>query len=183
MTEIQSGSCKFACAENVTILSFVNVTDFEVLVWLANHRLMDVDCQYTGCGGTCFPVALGNKTIGLKCTTCKQISKGGCRGFWAKGKLGMVKMVMAVFSVVGGLSYKDVADSIGIDISKNTWTQWVKDEGMVCAEALERNRRDPGQRFEYAQWDETAFGKRKYRKGRRVRKYGVQWGLTAVKVY
>ena len=43
---------------------------------------------------------------------------------------------MAVFSVVGGLSYKDVADSIGIDISKNTWTQWVKDVGMVCAEAL-----------------------------------------------
>ena len=36
--------------------------------------------------------------------------------------------------------------------------------------------------YSNVQWDETVFGKRKYRRGRRVRKYGVQQGLTVVEV-
>ena len=53
---------------------------------------------------------------------------------------------------------------------------------MVCAEQLERNRRDPENKYKLAQWDETAFGKRKYERGSRVRQRGVQWGLTVVEV-
>ena len=46
----------------------------------------------------------------------------------------------------------------------------------------ERNRRNPDNQYVNAQWDETAFGKRKYHRGRSVRNPGVQWGLTAVEV-
>ena len=53
---------------------------------------------------------------------------------------------------------------------------------MVCGESLERNRRNPANKFTNAQIDETAFGKRKWEKGRRQRKAGVQWGLTIVEV-
>ena len=37
-------------------------------------------------------------------------------------------------------------------------------------------------KYECAQIGETAFGKRKYERGARRRKGGVQWGLTKVKV-
>ena len=53
---------------------------------------------------------------------------------------------------------------------------------MVCGEALERNRRHPAEKYSLAQWDETAFGKRKYHRGSRVRNGGVQWALTAIQV-
>ena len=53
---------------------------------------------------------------------------------------------------------------------------------MVCAKALERNQRDPSKKYKNAQANETAFRKRKYKRGSRRRKAGVQWGLTFVKV-
>ena len=54
---------------------------------------------------------------------------------------------------------------------------------MVCAEALENNRCDLNKQYWNAQWDETAFGKRKYHRGARRRKTGVQWALTCVSVH
>ena len=69
-----------------------------------------------------------------------------------------------------------------VPINKNTWTSYVKYIGMVCGESLERVRRDPGEKYYWAQWDETAFGKRKYHRGSRVRNGGVQWALTAIEV-
>ena len=54
--------------------------------------------------------------------------------------------------------------------------------GLVCGEFLERDSRDPNNRYSNAQIDETAFGQRKYKKGKRVRKHGIQWGLTFVEV-
>ena len=40
----------------------------------------------------------------------------------------------------------------------------------------------PSNKYVFAQWDETAFGKRKNHRGARRRKFGVQWGLTCVSV-
>ena len=98
------------------------------------------------------------------------------------GRIGVTKMLLLVFCIVSGISYTHLVQHLGIDINKNTWTRYVKDVGLVCGEDLERNRRNPENKYECAQWDETAFGKRKYERGRRIRKRGVQWGLTAVNV-
>ena len=98
------------------------------------------------------------------------------------GKLGIVKMVTVTFAAVSGLSYQQFVGIFGVNINKNTWTQYVNDVGMVCAEALERNRRNIDKRYKYAMWDETAFGKRKYHRGSRRRKCDIQWGLTCVEV-
>ena len=67
-------------------------------------------------------------------------------------------------------------------VGRSAWTWYVQCVGLVVGEALERNRRDPAMKYSTAQYDETAFGKRKYQRGRRVRKCGVQWALTAVDV-
>ena len=104
---------------------------------------------------------------------CGFLSVGGLRGFWSRGKLGVTKMLLVVYAIVSGLSYTHLVEQLGIYINKNTWSQYVKDVGIFCGEDLERNRRDPKNQYSNAQWDETAFGKRKYQRGRRVRKHGV----------
>ena len=91
-------------------------------------------------------------------------------------------MILISFSIVNGIPLKHLTDVHGLKVSENTWTACVKDTGMVCAEYNERNRRDTNQKYQYAQIDETAFGKRKYNRGSRRRKPGVQWALTIVKV-
>ena len=173
--------CQLDCVRKMNLLSFVMISDFEVLQWLSRHQLMDHECHRSDCDGEGYPVALGNQ-VGLKCEDCGFISVGGLRGFWSKGRLGITKMVLVVYAVVTGLSYSHLVKHIGVKINKNTWTRYVKDVGMVCAEQLERNRRDPENKYKLAQWDETAFGKRKYERGPRVRQRGVQWGLTVVEV-
>ena len=104
------------------------------------------------------------------------------RGFWSKGKLGITKLLAVVYTISAGMSRSGLVDMFGLKLSKNTWTKYVKDVGMVCSEALERNRRDPTKKYSNAQWDETAFGKRKYNRGSRRRKEGAQWGETCVEV-
>ena len=63
-----------------------------------------------------------------------------------------------------------------------SWTRYIKDVGLVCAEVMERDRRDPANQYSNAQADESAMGARKYWRGKRVRKLGVQWALTCVDV-
>ena len=53
---------------------------------------------------------------------------------------------------------------------KNTWTRAIKDVGLVCGESLERNRRNPANKFTNAQIDETAFYKRKWEKAEESRR-------------
>ena len=135
--------CKLNCCKEMSIMSFVLISDFEVLRWLCLHRLMDIECNRPGCKQDCFPVSLGGAKVGLKCSGCNFISKGGLRGFWRKGRIGITRMVAIVFAIVCGISLKFVKSILGIKLNKNTWTKYVKDVGMVVAEALEKNRRDP----------------------------------------
>ena len=37
--------CKLNCTKSMTMVSFVNISDFEVLKWLCNHKLMDLECN------------------------------------------------------------------------------------------------------------------------------------------
>ena len=104
--------CKFNCVKSVDCLSFVNVSDLKILKWLCSHRLMDVECNKSGCKGECYPIALGQK-VGLKCLDCLEVSKGGLRGFWAKGKLGVTRMMSLVFGIVKGLSFPNYTDTVG----------------------------------------------------------------------
>ena len=174
------GNCELYCAEQVTLKSFVNVTNLAMHKWLVSHDLTSIECNYNECSGKGVVIAHGDG-VALKCTTCKKISVGGHRGFWRMGKLPTVMMVNIVFSVVNGFSLS-VLEQV-IHINKNTWSSYIQYVGIVLRETLERNRRDPEQKYELAQWDETAFGKRKYERGKRVRKAGVQWALTVVKFF
>ena len=178
----QGGVCQFKCCDGIRLSSFYNVSELKILKWLINHKLMDVDCNMRNCsGGKCRPIALGDK-VGLKCTKCLEVSKGGLRGFWSKGKLGPTRALSVVFAIVNGTSFPQYTDVFGFPLNKNTWTKTIKDVGLVVGEALERNRRNPDNKYKNAQIDETAFGKRKWEKGKRQRKGGVQWGLTIVEV-
>ena len=105
-------------------MSFVNISDYEVLKWVCNHDLMDLECHRQGCDGSCAPVALGNKMVGLKCKKagCGFISKGGLRGFWSKGRIGITKMLAISFTVACGSSCFNLVEMSGIKINKNTWT-------------------------------------------------------------
>ena len=165
--------------ENVSLKSFIGVPNLLVHKWLINHQLTTKECNRTGCIGDCEVVAQGDG-VGLKCLVCNFISKGGHRSFWRMGKLPIAQMVLIVYCIILGFSLEIINDIV--PINKNTWTSYVKYVGMVCGEALERVRRDPGHKYYWAQWDETAFGKHKYHRGSRVRNGGVQWALTAIQV-
>ena len=125
--------CRFDCVKNINFLSFVGASELTVLKWLFHHNLVDNKCTSEQCDGVVFPVALGDK-CGVKCEVCNILTKGGQSGFWRMGKLGIVKMVMVTFAAVSGLSYKHLVELFGVQINKNTWTQYIKDVGMVCAE-------------------------------------------------
>ena len=169
-----SQECSFSCLDNLSGNCFFDIPELVIMIWIIAHQLMDNKCEK--CPGYCSAIALEDR-LGLRCDTCHTISRGGFRSFWAKGHLGISKMMALVWGIVEGFSYQ-LLTKIKIPCNKNTFTSFVKDVGLVCAEALERNRRDPNSRYLHAQADETAFGRRKYRKGKRVRKRGVQWGLT-----
>jgi len=94
-----------------------------------NPKLDVWECNGMVCyDGQCFPVTLGDTKIGFKCMSeaCGSISKGTI-----------------------------LSKHIGITIGKNAFICYIKDVGMVCAEALERNRRDPSKKHKNAQADET----------------------------
>ena len=101
---------------------------------------------------------------------------------WRMGRLGFTKMFAIVYAIVKGLSYKALAEHIGININKNTYTKYGRDVGLVVGEALEKDRKTWGCKFRNAQSDEVSFRGRKHCKGRRVRNRGIQWGLTIVEV-
>ena len=168
--------CDFNCLNHVAAVSFYETADLTIHKWVISHHLMDTKCERDDCPGYSSAIALGDR-LGLRCDNCHSISRGGFRSFWTKGRMGMAKMMALVWGVVEGFSYQQLS-KIPIPCNKNTFTSFVKDCGMVCAESLERNRTDPDCKYTHAQADETAFGVRKYRKGRRVRKAGVQWALT-----
>ena len=153
--------CKFSCLKQVDHSSFFNTPELTFLHYLTNHKLMDTDCNRNNCQGQCRPVALED-TVGLKCTAegCGAISKGGRRGFRSKGRLPLGKTIAMVHLIVTGCSYKLANTVLGLKISKNTWTRYIKDIGMVAGESLERNRREERNQYTLAQIDETAFGKR-----------------------
>ena len=73
--------------------------------------------------------------------------------------MGPAKMVALVFAITTGVSYRSLCE-VGIRVAKNTWTRYLKDVGMVLSEHLERERRDPENKYWYAQWDEVVMGKR-----------------------
>ena len=161
--------CGFNCVKTMTLGSFFNTSNLEVFKWVCHHRLTDVECNRTGCEGECRPVALGETGLGLKCNTCGEMSKGGLRGFWRGGRLGLVRMVAVVFSIITGLSYKHLGSHLGVTMNKNTWTRYLKDLGIVLGEDLERNRRT--KKYYLAQADEVAFGQsapRNFVTGKRV---------------
>ena len=107
------------------------------------------------CTGQCVPIAMGT-SVGLKCSDCGEVSKGGLRGFWRNERLGMVRLVAVIFSIVTGISYKHLKKHLGVRLNKNTWTKYLKDLGLVVGEALERDRRT--KKYFYAQADKVAFG-------------------------
>ena len=47
-----------------------------------------------------------------------------------------------------------------INLGRKSWTQYIKQVGLVAGESLERNRRDPANMYDYAQIDKTAFWRR-----------------------
>ena len=66
-----------------------------------------------------------------------------------------VRMLAVVYGIACGISGTILSKHIGITIGKNAFICYIKDVGMVCAEALERNRRDPSKKHKNAQADET----------------------------
>ena len=113
-------------------MRFANPPEICLIHWLADYKLMDVECNHAGCEGVCQLVALGN-SLGLKCLSevCGFISKGGRRGFWSKGQMLLGTTMAMVYSIVMGESFKTAKTYAGLDISKNTWTKYSKDIGLV----------------------------------------------------
>ena len=149
--------CGMKCVEGMNLSSFYGVSNLTVLKWLIHHGLLDVECNMFSCTGQCEPIAVGT-SVGLKCSDCGEVSKGGLRGFWRNGRLGMVRMVAVIFAIVTGIAYKHLDKHLGVRLNKNTWTKYLKDLGLVVGEALERDRRT--KKYFYAQADQVAFGNR-----------------------
>ena len=93
--------CCLQCVKTVDTWSFIGVSNLKMLKWIVAHRLIHVDCQTKNCRGEGYPVGL-EEEVGLKCSSCGEVSKGGKRGFLAKRKMGFVKSMLVVFCISVG---------------------------------------------------------------------------------
>ena len=69
-------------------------------------------------------------------------------------------MMAVVFDITTGVSYRNLK-AMGIKVSTGTWTSYIKYVGMILSEELERERRDPANKYWLTQWDESVMRKRK----------------------
>ena len=67
-----------------------------------------------------------------------------------------------MFAIIANITQgnrREVLEQLGIDLSKNTYTEYIKYVGIVCSEYNERQRRST-RKWLNSQWDEVAFGGR-----------------------
>ena len=69
-------------------------------------------------------------------------------------------MIFVIYCIATGCSYAYATRHVGMSLGKNTWTVYVKLLGIIAGEFLESIRRDPDFKWNKAQFDETAFGRR-----------------------
>ena len=69
----------------------------------------------------------------------------------------MMAVVFAIITMVSFINLK----AMGIKVAAGTWTSYVKDVGIILSEELERERRDPANKYWLTQWDESVMRKRK----------------------
>ena len=44
--------CKFSCVKDINYSSFINTAELTILTWLCDHKLMDLECNRSGCDGS-----------------------------------------------------------------------------------------------------------------------------------
>ena len=84
----------------------------------------------------------------------------GRRGIWAKMRTGCVRSVLVEFCISSGMSNAYATRHLGLTLNKNTWTDYTKLIGLISGEHNHSNRTGPANKWEYAQFDEIAFGRR-----------------------
>ena len=77
-------NCDFQCCENMSLLSFTHVSNYEVQLWLVNHKLQDVKCNMSvhglPCQGDCYPTSLPHGKIGMTCKKVTDYPREVCEG-------------------------------------------------------------------------------------------------------
>ena len=173
--------CDFSCIDDITLLWFARASSYTVFQWLINHGLTTVECDNGTCQGSCSPISLDDDEVGLICYTCRHISVGGRRGIW--------RYVNGHSTIITVLLFFIAAEEMGIssarhmlgNLSTKDWMAVLWTTGMVCGEAMERDRRNPDRRYTIAQIDETPFGTRKKKSDHEnTREAKFQWVLTKV---
>ena len=94
----------------------------------------------------------------------------------------VVHLVGTVWSSAGCDGFECLANIKGVSAQIWIGASGFVSVGEVLAEANERSRSEQHVSWSVSQWDEVAFGSRKYHKGKRVRHSGAQWALTGVRV-
>ena len=87
------------------------------------------------------------------------------------------EMILIVYCVIREFTHEVMKEIV--PINKNTWTYYIMYVGMICGEALKRNRRDPDEKYlcpSGMKLQEEIPQKLRFRNGR------VQWALTAFQV-
>ena len=78
------------------------------------------------------------------------------------GNLGPSKTVAVLFAIITGVSYKSLR-SMGKKVSVGPWTRYVKECGMFLSDTMERNRRNPANKYRLAQPDKVAIDQKNER--------------------
>ena len=114
----------------------------------------------------------------LVSTSGRVLSAAGSRS-----NLSPVQAMGVVWSVVSGIPFKHAKNTAAKGVTKDCWSRWVRSIGEVLCEENEKCHRANTTAWKESQWDEVAFGTRKYQRGRRQRQSGVQWAVTGVRVH
>ena len=162
------GCSTFLCLKQVTIWSFHPLYLDIWTLWAAHHAVSKC------CATPSLHVAKGTHIGKVRCSSCHHVWKRSIIPFFSGCHMSFGELVGILFcSLEAPLKQSFLADIF--TMSRQTVSQW-QVFFCECAFALNSALLEITKpTFRRVQVDETAFGKRKYNRGHRVRKNGIIW--------
>ena len=181
-----SGCPNFQCLKDLKVFEFDPKNEVHWQEWGIRHmRVFNPDFKVCDCSDEdrdLYLVESGAHKDHLRCksTTCKKVLPRHIIPFFKGSKLSLTNLMAVLWSMCEGTRQKHAMSNF--DISKTSIVQW---QTYFCEVAVKVNSKlfeTVRQRITFAQIDETAFGKRKYNRGHRVRIGSTiwVWGLVGL---
>ena len=111
------------CLDDMTTFRFGSVSNWDVASWMWRHNVFQ-DRRCRACeDGEVFLHDMGDSALGVRCATCLYTKRGAMRGWFSNSKVGPVKALALVWSIVDGIPLRFARLGACPGTSKEVWAR------------------------------------------------------------